>query len=385
MAIGYIASSDFPQACWHNLYIHLPFCASKCGYCAFYSQTACSLELRKRYLDAVRDFIDRCTFPDKVKSVYLGGGTPNYLAAQDLAELLEHIRNKVPLSSDCEISCELNPECMTESKLSVLNEHVTRLSLGVQSFDAEVRKKLMRRCSDEHLSNALKLLQKRRARHFNIDLIYAVADVPWSVFQKDMLAALAEGADHLSCYALTPEENSSLGLSSPIADDWTAAEWWMDIEGFLSSHGIKRYEISNYAVPGCECRHNMNVWSGDTLLGIGASASGFDGRHRYTFKSDIEDFIKNQSYLPDYTSGALRMLEIFAVKLRTSAGWHFEEWDSRYPGTWEKIKYLSQLAKDRKNTWWHVNDEQINLTGSGLLFWDDVAMDVLDWVDGFEL
>ena len=341
--------------------------------------------MQKRYLAAVRDFIKRCSFPDKVQTVYLGGGTPNFLSALALAELFEFIRSNVPLSSDCEISCELNPECMTESKLSVLNEHATRLSLGVQSFDAEVRKKLMRRCSDEHLSKALKLLQRRTAKHFNIDLIYGIADVPWSVFQKDMLAALAENADHLSCYALTPEENSSLGLSSPTADDWIAADWWMDIESFLSSHGIKRYEISNYAAAGCECKHNMNVWSGDTLLGIGSSASGFDGKQRYTFKSDIEDFIREQLYLPDYTSGTLRMLEIFAIKLRTSAGWQFKEWESRYPGTWEKLKYLSQRAGTIKGTWWHINDEQINLTGSGLLFWDDVAMDVLDWVDEFDL
>ena len=384
MAIGYIASSDFPQGNWHNLYIHLPFCASKCGYCAFYSQSGCGTELRGRYLKAVRDFLLKCSFPEALQSVYLGGGTPNFLTAQELDTLFEDIVKIVPLSSDCEISCELNPECMTENKLSVLNTYATRLSLGVQSFDSQVRQTLMRRCSNDCLQRALDILSKRTAKHFNIDLIYGISQVPWSVFERDLTLALDQGVDHLSCYALTPEENSDLGLDAP-ADDDSAADWYCNIENFLAERGIHRYEISNYARTGCECRHNMNVWSGDTLLGVGASAAGFDGKDRYSFKSDIEEFIKAQPYLPDYTDGALRMLEIFAIKLRTSEGWQVDQWNKRYPDSWDKIKKLCLRASWRRPAWWHVSNEKINLTDDGMLFWDDIAMEVLDWVEEFEI
>ena len=384
MAIGSTGNSDFPQGIWRNLYIHLPFCASKCGYCAFYSCTGAAAALRNRYLTALKEFLSRCIYTEKLETVYLGGGTPNFLTANELADLLEFVHDKLPLQSQCEISCELNPECLTESKLSVLNEYVTRLSLGVQSFDGNVRRTLMRRCSDEHLSAALKLLRRRKALHFNIDLIYGVADVPWSIFQSDMQNALDEGVDHLSCYALTPEENSLLGLTAPSADDNTAAEWWLKIGDFLDAQGLKRYEISNYAVPGGECRHNMNVWNGDTLLGVGAAASGFNGCDRYTFEADIESFIEKNSFTLDRTDALLRMLEIFAVKLRTAGGWNFEQWEKRYPGSWGNMKKLSERAAKGNPDWWQISDKQINLTSYGLLFWDDVAMDVLDWVEDIE-
>ena len=383
MATGSTGNSDFPQGVWRNLYIHLPFCASKCGYCAFYSRTACSSTLRKKYLEAVKDFLKRCTFSEKLQSVYLGGGTPNFLTAGELADLLEFISGSLPLSEQCEISCELNPELLTRSKMSVLNEHVTRLSLGVQSFNSSVRKTLMRRCSDEHLQNALKLLQHRRAVHFNIDLIYGVSGVPWSIFENDLRCALEQGVDHISCYALTPEENSVLGFDAP-ADDDSAAVWWQDIGAFLSRHGLERYEISNYAVPGCECRHNMNVWSGDTLLGVGSAAAGFNGIDRYTFEPDIEAFTERGDFTIDHTGNALRILEIFAVNLRTVGGWTEKQWSMKYPGSWDILLAACKRAAENDPAKWCVTNDRIKLTVNGLLFWDDIAMDVLDWGDEFE-
>ena len=378
-------SSDWQQGNWRNIYIHIPFCASKCGYCAFYSETAAGTDLRQRYLKSVIGLLQQREFPEPVQTVYLGGGTPNFLTAQELAWLFEHVRKYVPLSCECEISCELNPECLTANKMSVLNEHVTRLSLGVQSFDAAVRRKLMRKCDETMLQNALKLLMKRRAKHFNIDLIYGVAGVSWACFEQDLRSALDCGVDHLSCYALTAEENSRLGLSSPVADDHSSAEWWLKIGRTLSANGLERYEISNYARPGGECRHNINVWRGDTLLGIGAAAAGYNGRDRYTFEADVNKFIAGTAPEVDELDQVSRALEIFAVNLRTTSGWRRCEWEALYPGSWDKIVNLSKKTSSLHPQWWVVNADNIKLTVDGLLFWDDAAMDVLDWIDEFEL
>ena len=184
---------------WCNLYIHIPYCAGKCGYCAFYSETCSTLAQRKSYLTALENFLKEQSFSEPLSTVYIGGGTPNFLTYRELSELFELIVRNVPLTTQCEISCELNPELLTEEKLAVLNTYANRLSLGVQSFDKSVRCKLMRKCSDEHLSYALKLLEKRHAKHFNIDLIYGVAGVPEKVLENDLHRAVEYGADHLSC------------------------------------------------------------------------------------------------------------------------------------------------------------------------------------------
>ena len=367
------------EKCWRNLYIHIPYCAGKCGYCAFYSETQSSLALRKKYLTAVRNFLQEQDFSESLSTVYLGGGTPNFLTAGEMAELFEAITGTVPLAENCEISCELNPELLTADKLSVLNTYTTRLSLGVQSFDSSVRSKLMRKCSDEHLSKALKLLEKRTASHFNIDLIYGIAGVPQQVLEHDLHCASEQGADHLSCYSLTAEENSRLGLDSPVADDDTGAESWLFIGEYLAKYGIKRYEISNYAKPDCHCRHNVNVWQGETLLGVGAAAAGFNGVDRYNFKSDINAFTAGEAPEFDRISFREWMLEIFAVNLRTSAGWQKSVWEKLYPGTWdyfcEKCRQTAAAAPDA----WKIDSETIALTGKGLLFWDDMAMEVLSF------
>lgn len=366
---------------WHNLYIHIPYCAGKCGYCAFYSETQSSSAERKKYLAAVKAFLLEQEFSVPLSTVYIGGGTPNFLTSGEMAELFETVTGIVPLKSDCEISCELNPELLTIDKLAVLNDYATRLSLGVQSFDENVRCKLMRKCSDEHLRNALKILEKRRAKHFNIDLIYGVEGVPERVLSEDLHCAIEQGVDHLSCYSLTAEENSRLGLGSPVADDATAADRWLFIREYLAQYGIKSYEVSNYAAENGCCRHNVNVWRGETLLGAGAAAAGFDGVDRYNFREDIKAFVAGEAPEFDRISAVERMLEIFAVNLRTTAGWQKDLWEKLYPGSWDDFYRKSLLASSNSPGEWLVEFDRIALTEKGLLFWDDAAMEILSWID----
>ena len=385
MGVPRILTMYFPaETIWRNLYVHIPYCAGKCGYCAFYSETQSSLASRRIYLDALSDFLQRQEYKEPLETVYIGGGTPNFLTAAELAELFEAIKKIVPLTSDCEISCELNPELLTPAKMSVLDEHASRLSLGVQSFAENVRLKLMRKCSQEHLHNALKLLEKRRAKHFNIDLIYGVEGVDWQGFEHDICCAVNSGADHLSCYSLTVEENSRLGLQAPTADDSESADFWLKLGRFFEQYKFERYEISNYAAKNCQCRQNVNVWRGGTLLGVGAAAAGFDGRDRYAFKEDIDAFTSGEEPVFDRITPLARMLEILAVNLRTTAGWQKDCWEKLYPGTWEKISQRAAVASSAVPENWIITPERIALSESGLLFWDDAAMQIIDWEENWD-
>lgn len=322
--------------------------------------------------------LEKEVFSEKLKTVYIGGGTPNFLTAKEMEKLFRMI-HRLPLTDDCEISCELNPECLTADKMLLLNDFTTRLSVGVQSFSESVRNKLMRRCNDAQFEKAWGLLAKRKVKHLNIDLIYGVQSVEWELFKSDIDRALDSGADHLSCYSLTAEENSRLGLKAPVADDENSAEFWQMIGEYTSARGVRRYEVSNYAQANCECQHNMNVWSGDTLLGVGPAAAGFDGVDRFCYCESVEDFIRGAAPEKDVISEKLRMLEIWAVNLRTVRGWSRELWEDRYPGSWGKMYDLSQAAARQEPAWWQISADTIALTDAGLLFWDDAAMQILCW------
>ena len=325
------------------------------------------------------EYLRQINFAEPLKTLYLGGGTPNFLTAAELDYLFENIRKYVPMHSDCEISCEMNPETLTPAKMQLIASFVNRISLGVQSFDDAVRRKLMRRCSGQQLQKALELIKQYPIKHFNIDLIYGVNTVEWQIFEQDLAKALDWGVDHLSCYALTAEENSILGLHSPVADDESSAQWWQKIGDYLAGKGMFRYEISNYARKGGICQHNKNVWQGDNLLGIGAAASGFNGRDRYTFDGNIDSFLRGEAPEIDRIPPQLRMLEIFAVNLRTVDGWEKSRWEKLYANCWQPMLELCRSASGKNPQWWHITDDEIKLQEAGLLFWDDVAAEVLDW------
>ncbi len=368
------------EVVWRNVYIHVPFCGSKCGYCAFYSLAPGDAGLRRAYLDELEKRLRRTKFTEPVSTVYIGGGTPDFLSEAELRRLAELVGEYIPRRSDCEVSVELNPEYLTAGKMTVLNALCTRLSVGVQSFDAEVRRKLMRRCRADQLDRALELLRARGCKHFNMDLIYGVNSVSWPTFAADLERALAAGTDHLSCYALTPEENSRLGLADcPTASDAEASEWWEKIGAVLNARGIRRYEVSNYARENAECRHNCNVWRGETLLGLGPSASGFDGVDRYTEAADLERWLAGAPPAVDRIAPEKRAAEVFAVNLRTVGGWTAAGWERFRPGTWAGWRACCERAAQRAPEWWKVDENQAALTDSGLLFWDEIAMDVLDW------
>ncbi len=356
-----------------NYYFHIPFCRSKCGYCAFYSEPAPASDLIDRYLDHLERQLAEHPLPP-AETVYLGGGTPTLLSLPQLERLFDLLRRFLTAGSDCEISIEANPETLDEAKVALLRENVTRISLGVQSFSAARRDILGRRCGDEALSRALCLLGKAGFPHWNIDLIYAIPGENAADWRDDLIRAADTGIDHLSCYSLTPEENSRLGASFAV-DDELSAEMYEMIPDILAPYGIRRYEISNYSRPGSECRHNLNVWRGGLLRGFGPSAAGFDGRDRMTEAGNLVEWLAGAPPETDRISRPARSAEIFAVNLRTVGGWTPELW-AKVPSAdpWEaRLAAVEKVRNNMPGSWWKISPRRIKLSDEGLVFWNDIA------------
>jgi len=355
---------------FENLYVHLPFCRSKCGYCGFFSLPG-NEEVIDAYLTRLEAVIkENC--PPEAATVYVGGGTPTLLSERQLAKLAEM------LPEAGERSIEANPETLTPEKVALLAQTFDRISLGVQSFHAPKRARLGRDCSDFAIRNALALISDAPFRHRNIDLIYAVTGDTPGRWRQDLETALSYPVDHLSCYALTLEENARLAPE-------TAADRFGELEAELSaitletlSGRLARYEISNYAAFGGECRHNLNVWSGKSYFGAGAGAHGFDGKVHFAYPEDVPAFIAGNP--PENEDGDLSPeeleLEIFAFNLRTVGGWSRAGWEAR-GGSWNFAQRVARRAAAFHPEFWRLGDDFLRLTELGLDFWNTVAEEVM--------
>ena len=357
-----------------NYYFHVPICRSKCGYCAFYSEPAPGEELLDAYLDRLEQELDSFKPQEPCETLYLGGGTPTLFDDRRLERLLAMITRTLAPPPDAEISIEANPETLTAAKVALLRSFANRLSLGVQSFDSRLRGTLGRDCSQAALERALDLVATAKFPHWNCDLIYAIPGQDGEAFRRDLYSAVALGIDHLSCYSLTPEEGARLA-DSLLPDEEESERMWKIANGC----GLTRYEISNYAKSGGECRHNLNVWRGGRLRGFGPSAAGFDGVRRTIEPASLAAWLRGDPPEVDEIPPEERLNEIFAVNLRTVRGWTPELW-SGVPNAdpWEsRLAVAQRAAAETFPEWFDISPERITLTNSGLLFWNSVAETIL--------
>ena len=367
----YCIGMDAPQ-----LYCHVPFCRNKCAYCAFYSLPGAGREMRRRYLDKLAAEVAAAR-PDPAESLYFGGGTPSLLEPEELEELFAIFARHAPLLPGAEITVEMNPETLTPEKVALIRRRATRASLGVQSFDPAIRQTLGRDCSQTALERALALLREADFPHVNCDLIYAVPGQTAAGFAADLDRAVAAGADHVSCYALTPEEGTRLADAKIVPDDDFAADCFLAAGKRLAVQGFRRYEISNYARPGGECRHNLAVWRGSRLFGFGPAAASYDGAIRFTRPADLARWLAGEAPEPDVLEAAARRREIAAVGLRTTDGWtkgRFLALPGATPEEWED---LHRRTAGLPGAWFARRGDALALAEAGLLFWDTVAEAVL--------
>ncbi len=304
-----------------GLYIHVPFCRSKCQYCDFYSMATKDDKIIDGYLDAVCDHIKEAgeLAPNyRVDTVYFGGGTPTFFGADGMAVILTTIRRNFDVANDAEITFEANPDSINDRLLHRLRaEGFNRVSLGIQSDDEEQLKKLGRPHTYAQAVTAYHRIRKAGFRNVSIDLMYGLPGQDIYSWQQTLDNVLRLMPEHVSCYALKVEEGTPFAaiedtLNLPDAD--TVADMYLAAVETLRGRGYRQYEISNFCRKGLISRHNMKYWTGGEYLGFGPAASSDFAGKRFTLKRDL------QTYITGIRDGGNIMEEMEEIPMRERAG-----------------------------------------------------------------
>ena len=280
-----------------GIYVHIPFCSSRCVYCGFFSTTR--LSERQRYVDAVcREMDLRPLCEGRADTVYVGGGTPSQLTPRQLEQLFAYINNVYDVNPDAEVTIECNPDDVTPSLAALLRRlPVNRVSMGVQTFDDARLQFLHRRHTSLQAREAVRLLREAGIANISIDLIYAFPGESLAQWHDDVLQALQLDVEHISAYALSYEEGTPLermlreGRVNE-TDEELQRQMYYDLKDLLEAAGYEHYEISNFARQGFRSRHNSNYWNHTPYIGLGAGAHSFDGRRRQWNVAHLDQYIQ---------------------------------------------------------------------------------------------
>ncbi|NQT28324.1 MAG: radical SAM family heme chaperone HemW, partial [Candidatus Omnitrophica bacterium] len=321
-----------------SLYIHIPFCRKKCPYCDFYSRFY-DKALAKAYIEVLCRQIKALDWD--FSTVYIGGGTPSVLSLGLLKKLLKAL-SKVSAKAE-EFTVEVNPESLDKKKLELFRDNrVNRLSIGLQSFSDKKLRKLGRVHNSKKAIEAIQLARKAGFKDIGIDLIFGVSEETLSDWALELKQAACLGLKHISTYCLTCEKNTPLFLqvkkkfTIPLGDE-VLAKMYIKAINYLSKKGFKHYEISNFAKPGFESKHNQSYWQGNPYLGLGPSAVSFINARREKNVSNVVEYIdkveKGESPVcfSEILSKPKQAKELAAIKIRTKEGINFE-WFKAHTG-----------------------------------------------------
>lgn len=346
-----------------GLYIHIPFCKSKCNYCDFYSGNF-SDELKQEYVQKLCEEIEKWgrlnTCP--IDTIYFGGGTPSLLSASQLSLILESIHKAFAVTDNAEITVEVNPGddnnfIEAASKLSI-----NRISVGIQSSIEKELKMLGRRHSYKDAINTINFARKVGIENISADLMIGLQNSSIQSLDKSLHDILSLDLPHISSYILKIEENTNFYKSGIILpDDDAVAEQYLHMCDALECKGYEHYEISNFAKKGFQSRHNNKYWLCEEYIGIGPSAHSFFDGKRMFYPRNIQDFLKTPKLVFDGDGGDKH--EYLMLSLRLSRGLIFKEFEKRFEKIPDKLIEKAKLLKDYCN----VSEKGIFLTNQGML------------------
>lgn len=328
------------------VYIHVPFCQSRCIYCDFYS-TVCGSEVRKAYVSAACEELKQRSGElsgREVQSVYFGGGTPSLLQPEEIAAILQSVRANYALSPEAEITLEANPDDVNAAFVSRLTAiGINRMSLGVQSFNDDTLRFLRRRHNARQAVQAVETIVAGGIENVSIDLIYGLPGQTIDVWAQNLQTAFSLPVTHLSSYALSVESGTALArlMESqkvvPVDDDAFLAQYEMLMNECLKQ-GVRHYEISNFAKPGYESRHNSGYWSEKPYVGIGPGAHSFDGDHtRRMNVADLAAYVKSEgqpAHEDEHLTPKEQFNETVYTALRTAEGVNLLNLRQRFCAEW---------------------------------------------------
>jgi oxygen-independent coproporphyrinogen-3 oxidase len=368
-----------------GLYIHVPFCASTCDFCAFYQITP-SGDAVEKFLAGIATEAELVTWPRPVTTVFWGGGTPGLLAPRDLARLAALVRSRCH-GNPQEWTVELAPASVTEERLAVLRDAgVTRVSLGVQSFQPALLEALGRAHTREQIDRAYDRIRSAGFPSVNLDLMFALPGQTAAEWAADVREAVARGPDHLSTYCLTFEEDTALWVKLSQGrvklDPEHEAALYEATWSQLAAAGYEQYEISNFARPDHACRHNLNTWRMHEWIGLGpAAASQHDG-WRGANVADLAKWLaqleRRERMTEDRVAATPALLaeDALVFGLRMNAGVDLAPWRVRCPSApWNAVEtLLDRLASEG---FVKRESSRVRLTNRGRLLADSIGSELM--------
>jgi len=332
-----------------GLYIHIPFCKAKCAYCDFYS-LAHSEEKMDAYMAALLRHLEEVApraAGMQVDTVYFGGGTPSYLGAARLCRILQTVLRRYDVARDAEITLEANPDSAGDWKelRKLRRAGFNRLSLGVQSTDDALLRRIGRVHTYEQVQQAVMAARKAKFTNLSLDLIYGLPGQTMEDWQRTLADAVALGPEHLSCYGLKLEEGTPLWQqrqTQTLPDDDAQADMYLYTVAALGEMGYEQYEISNFAKSGKESRHNLKYWRMEEYAGFGPGAHSDFGGVRYGYVRDIDSYIAGRLVLSESETDSTlaRDYEYVMLSLRTAAGIDRQTFEKRYRQRFQPMEAL---------------------------------------------
>lgn len=370
-----------------GIYIHIPFCKSRCIYCGFYSTTL--LDLRKKYINAVcREMELRKNYiREPFSTIYLGGGTPSLLDEAELTKLFLYINNVYDVDRNAEITMECNPDDITPEFTNMLSRlPINRVSMGAQTFADSRLRLLHRRHNSDEVKHAVKLLREAGIKNISIDLMFGFPDESLNQWKEDISAALALNVEHISAYSLMYEEDTPLwkmldtGKVKEI-DEELSLTMFKELVCQLTDAGYEHYEISNFARPGYRSRHNSSYWHQVPYIGLGAAAHSFDLNSRQWNVADLKLYIEeiNNGIIPmerEELDNDTTFNDIITTALRTSDGINLNALETRL-GKRYRNTLISAAGKHLEQGLLEIRHDRLRLTSEGIFISDMVMSDLM--------
>ena len=356
-----------------GIYLHIPFCRSRCIYCGFYSTTG--LVLRQRYVDALCHEwqLRHAELKESLDTLYLGGGTPSLLTPTQLQQIFAALP---PAATEVTIEC--NPDDVSSAYAAVLQQlPVNRVSMGAQTFNDHRLHFLHRRHTSSQVPQAVKALRNAGIGNISIDLMYGFPDETMDDWRQDIEAALDLDVEHISAYCLMVEEGTPLYQQMRHAcDEETERQMYELLMDKLTEAGYEHYEISNFARPGFRSRHNSSYWQGIPYIGLGAAAHSFDRHGRQWNVSDIRQYIEaiEHDQIPcerEILDDDTRYNDCVTVALRTSEGLDLTTLSDRH-----RHHCMKEAQRFLGDGLLRLADQHLVLTRKGL-FVSDMVMSAL--------
>lgn len=361
-----------------SLYIHIPFCVKKCNYCDFLSAPA-TTQVQEQYLHALFQEIrerSRVYKEYRVKTIFIGGGTPSVVAPEKILELMKVIGDCFEVCPDAEISMEMNPGTVQGKEAFEIYRKagINRLSIGLQSANDEELKTLGRIHTFSQFEDTWKMAREAGFENLNVDIMSALPGQSVESYQSTLKTVCALKPEHISAYSLIIEEGTPFydRYSSLLEDEVNEERdrrMYMLTEQILKENGYERYEISNYARPGKECKHNLVYWTRGEYLGLGLGASSMTNNMRYKNTDDLSEYIRNGGMNPyeeiQKLSVREQMEEFMFLGLRLTKGISKEDFERNFGCTAESV-FGEVLEKNQRDGLLDIDEKHIVLTAKGL-------------------